>query len=139
MGNEPDKDVLWIIIVCFIGISAVVLKKNNDLKASSGEIKYVHGAILDKSLDTRTDERKLVYRNDQKKVFIIDEYSLWDKAEVGDSVKIGFVESRQGRKYKLFFKSIEVIGKAKRAKDITVFSSSEPQTDKTIIIPMLIK
>lgn len=129
---------IGIVSIVIIALTLIFYPKSPKARVVK-KINYVHGAILDKSLDTRTSAMALVYRNEHNKVFVIRDANLWDKADVGDSVKIGYTEIGRGFFYNLKFETISVIGKAKRGKgDINIFSSPKEEKE-TVIIPMLLR
>lgn len=144
------KDWFWPVFLAVLTIAGAmaIYYYSDDLMAMNNTKKvyktqYVKAIILQKTLDTRTNERKLVYRNDQNRVFIIDDDNLWNYAEAGDSVKVGYIEkeltSRVFSKvfHNIKFQSVKVIAKAKTPREITIFSSAEPDHNggSTVIIP----
>lgn len=99
---------------------------------------YVRAIILKKTLDTRTNDRKLVYRNERNRIFIINDDNLWNNAEAGDSVEIGYIETGDTSNifHSVKFKSVKVIAKAKTPMEVTIFSSAEP--DHIVGAPVII-
>lgn len=78
------------------------------------EIQYADGVVLEKIFDLYTKRQAFVYRNNLKKVFVVDNPEFWSQVTIGDSIRMGFRESGEGLwNYRLEFISMELLGKAK--------------------------